>query len=110
MLFRSDLVPTSSTNPSPESNSEPVEGHGMIGSGSLMSSGSDLNGVKDSTKPSTMSSLSASYEPTFDQLRMGSLGEIDGGESAYYSTMPEWKWDTMMTSGTDPWAIMQTPT
>ena len=105
-----DLVPTSSTNPSPESNSEPVEGHGMIGSGSLMSSGSDLNGVKDSTKPSTMSSLSASYEPTFDQLRMGSLGEIDGGESAYYSTMPEWKWDTMMTSGTDPWAIMQTPT
>lgn len=48
---------------------------------------------------------SSDVESSFDPLRMGVLGEIDGGEAAYYSTMLEWKWDGQMPSQENAWAI-----
>ena len=89
-----DLVPASSTNPSPESNAAEPDGHSL---GSSLSSSDSKN-----------SDLRTSLDVSFDPLRMGPLGEIDGGEAAYYSTMLDWKWDGPMQSQDNPWAILQT--
>jgi hypothetical protein len=78
-----DLVPSSETNPSPESGSE----------GDLLGS----TGSPDKTKIDEPGDRS-------DPLRLGAFGEIDGGESAYYQTS-EWKWDGPMHTLEQPWAI-----
>lgn len=75
-----DLVPSSETNPSPESGSEGE---------SLGSTGSP-----DKTK----------IDETSDPLRLGALGEIDGGESAYYQA-GDWKWEGAMPTLDQSWAI-----
>jgi hypothetical protein len=91
-----DLVPSSSTKPSPESNAAEPDGHALS------------NSVPSSSDSKTSSDLKGSLEVSFDPLRMGPLGEIDGGEAVYYSTMLDWKWDVPMQSQGDPWAILQT--
>jgi len=78
-----DLVPSSETNPSPESGSE----------GELLGSA----GSPDKSKIDESGDRS-------DPLRLGALREIDGGESAYYQTS-EWKWDGPMATLDQPWAI-----
>lgn len=76
-----DLLSSSSTNPSPESASEADAAHG-----------------------STSSTSDIKREDFQDLLRLGTLKEIDGGESAYYQPS-DWKWDGPMTSSEQPWAI-----
>lgn len=78
-----DLVPSSETNPSPESGSE----------GDLLGS----TGSPDKTKIEESGDRS-------DPLRLGSLREIDGGESAYYQA-DNWKWEGQMQTLDQPWAI-----
>lgn len=78
-----DLVPSSETNPSPESGSE----------GDLLGS----TGSPDKTKIEEPGDRS-------DPLRLGSLREIDGGESAYYQA-DNWKWEGPMHTLDQPWAI-----
>lgn len=75
-----DLVPSSETNLSPESGSE----------GDLLGNA----GPPDKTK----------IEEPGDPLRLGSLKEIDGGESAYYQ-VDNWKWEGSMHTLDQPWAI-----
>jgi len=77
-----DLISSSSTNPSPESNHEAEAGHHLL----------------------TSSTLDIKQEDSSDLLRLGTWKEIDGGESAYYQTT-EWKYDSPMTSLDQPWAI-----
>ncbi|KAG8213208.1 hypothetical protein J3R82DRAFT_11673 [Butyriboletus roseoflavus] len=78
-----DLVSSSETNPSPESGSE----------GDLLGS----TGSPDKTKIEEPGDRS-------DPLRLGSLREIDGGESAYYQA-DNWKWEGTMHTLEQPWAI-----
>jgi hypothetical protein len=78
-----DLVHSSETNPSPESGSE---------GDSLGSTGSP-----DKNKIDELGDRS-------DPLRLGSLREIDGGESAYYQA-GDWKWEGPMHTLDQPWAI-----
>jgi len=75
-----DLVSSSSTNLSPESNTD--------GENSL----------------STMSSLSDIRKDDPHDLRLGLWKEVDGGESAYYQPF-EWKWDGMMPVLEQSWAV-----
>ncbi|KAF8962698.1 hypothetical protein BDZ97DRAFT_1823569 [Flammula alnicola] len=79
-----DLVSSSSTNPSPESNHEADASH--------------------HTLPSASSSTDIKSEEPSDPLRLGPWKDIDGGEAAYYQTN-EWKWDSPMPSLDQPWAI-----
>jgi len=79
-----DLISSSSTNPSPESNHEAEAGHHLL--------------------TSSTSALDIKVEDSSDLLRLGTWKEIDGGESAYYQTT-EWKYDSPMTSLDQPWAI-----
>lgn len=74
-----DLISSSSTNPSPESNSESDAAHHAL-----------TSDVKVEERP--------------DPLRLGVFKEIDGGESAYYQN-PDWKWDSPMPTLEQPWAI-----
>jgi hypothetical protein len=81
-----DLVSSSSTNPSPESNHEvDAANHG------LSSSSSSAMEIKTEERP--------------DHLRLGTWKEIDHGEATYYNTTTEWKWDSPMPSHDQPWAI-----
>ncbi|KAF5367438.1 hypothetical protein D9758_003807 [Tetrapyrgos nigripes] len=74
-----ELISSSSTNPSPESGSEVDATH--------------------------ISSLSDPKLDDFsDPLRLGTLKEIDGGESAFYQSS-DWKWDMVMPTVDQPWAI-----
>ncbi|KAK7051102.1 hypothetical protein VNI00_005214 [Paramarasmius palmivorus] len=74
-----DLIPSSSTNPSPESNHE---------------SDPTLHVLNDMKS-----------EEISDPLRLGTLKEIDGGESAYYQSH-EWKWESSMATLDQPWAML----
>jgi hypothetical protein len=76
-----DLVVTSSTNPSPESASDPAGTPFNI----------DLAPGEDSTMVT-------------DLRRWGMWKEIDGGEGAFYQ-QDNWKWDTPMPTMDQPWAI-----
>ncbi|KAH7884601.1 hypothetical protein F5I97DRAFT_1475989 [Phlebopus sp. FC_14] len=78
-----ELVPSSDTNLSPASGSE-----GEVPGGA---SSPDKTKVEDPVDH-------------LDLLRLGSLREIDGGESAYYQT-ENWKWEGAMTTLDQPWAI-----
>lgn len=75
-----DLSSSSSTNPSPESEADLVH-----------------------SSATTYLSDSKSDDLT-DHLRLGTLKEIDGGESAYYHSN-EWKYDGPMPVLEQPWAI-----
>lgn len=74
-----DLVSSSSTNTSPESVISEAETHHMM-----------YADVK--------------LEDFSDPLRMGTLKEIDGGESAYFQST-DWKYDSPMPTLEQPWAI-----
>ena len=81
-----DLVSSSSTNPSPESNHDvDAANHG------LSSSSSSAMDIKTEEQP--------------DHLRLGTWKEIDHGEATYYNPTTEWKWDSPMPSHDQPWAI-----
>ncbi|KAK7032988.1 ARID domain-containing protein [Favolaschia claudopus] len=75
-----DLISSSSTNPSPESNNSEVD-------------------AAHQALPSDVKS-----EDFADHLRLGVFKEVDGGESAYYQS-GQWKWDGPMQSLDQPWAI-----
>ena len=77
-----DLIRSSSTNPSPESNNSE-------GDQSLSSS------VKLEPKTEDMSA---------DIMPTGLWKEIDGGEAAYFQSS-DWKWDGSMSTVDQPWAI-----
>jgi hypothetical protein len=86
-----DLVASSSTNPSPESASDPADaaGHVAVGASS------------DAVKFANLKTED-SYDP--DILRLGVWKEIDGGESAYYQS-DKWIWDGPMPVLDQPWAF-----
>jgi hypothetical protein len=74
-----DLISSSSTNPSPESQADADPAHHATA----------LLDIK---------------QEEYDPLRLGGLKEIDGGESAYYQST-DWKWDGQMATLEQPWAI-----
>ncbi|KIK62385.1 hypothetical protein GYMLUDRAFT_41817 [Collybiopsis luxurians FD-317 M1] len=74
-----DLISSSSTNPSPESQADADPAN------------------------SAAASLDVKQEKV-DPLRLSSLKEIDGGESTFYQST-EWKWDGHMPTLEAPWAI-----
>jgi len=80
-----DLVSSSSTNPSPESNHELEAPHHTLSSSS-----------------------SSTIDPKTEELshppRLAMWKDIDGGEAAYYQ-QNEWKWDSPMASFEPAWAI-----
>ena len=80
-----DMLSSSSTNPSPESNASESDAahHALLAATDPISKMED-NGV-------------------MDLLRLGTLKEIDGGESAYFQP-PDWKWDGSMPALEQPWA------
>ena len=81
-----DLVSSSSTNPSPESNHEvDAANHGL--------------------SSSSLSAMEIKTEEQPDHLRLGTWKEIDHGEATYYNPTTEWKWDSPMPSHEQPWAI-----
>jgi len=85
-----DLVASSSTNPSPESASDPADaGHAT---GSTLSDSGKLTGCK--------------IEEDVDEsgrLRLGAWKEIDGGEGAFYQS-DKWSWEGSMNT-VEPWAF-----
>ena len=81
-----DLVSSSSTNPSPESNHEvDAANHGL--------------------SSSSLSAMEIKTEELPDRLRLGTWKEIDHGEATYYNPITEWKYDSPMPSLDQPWAI-----
>ncbi|KAF8181522.1 hypothetical protein BJ912DRAFT_1044618 [Pholiota molesta] len=87
-----DLVSSSSTNPSPDSNHETeASAHHTLASAS----------------PELLAAIKteeAAAAATAEMLRLGSRKDIDGGEASYHQTN-EWKWDSPMASAEDqPWA------
>lgn len=83
-----DLVPSSSTNPSPQSNPDADQSQGA--------SSPDKTKIEEPRESNHL-----------DLLHMGAFKEIDGGESAYYQSS-DWKWEGPMTTLDQPWAIYQT--
>lgn len=81
-----DLLSSSSTNPSPESNASEADAahHALLSATDTISTKMEDNGVSD-------------------LLRLGTLKEIDGGESAYFQPS-DWKWDGSMPALEQPWA------
>lgn len=80
-----DLVPASSTNPSPESGSDaehPVLAETIHDPATVVDFPESDKGL-----------LGASFDLPADPLRLGSLGEIDGGESSYFNGF-DFKWDS----------------
>ena len=77
-----DLVLSSSTNPSPESNTDGEHPQLTMGATSV----SDIK------------------KEEYHDLRLGLWKELDGGESAYYQPF-EWKWDSPMPVLEQSWAV-----
>lgn len=77
-----DLVITSSTNPSPESASDPTG------------------------TPFTMDIAAGEDSTAGDLRRLGIWKEVDGGEGAFFQ-QDHWKFDTPMPTLDQPWAIFQ---
>jgi len=80
-----DLVSSSSTNPSPESNHELEAPHHTLSS-------------------SSSSTIDVKTEESSNPPRLGIWKDVDGGEAAYYQPN-EWKWDSPMGSFEPAWAI-----
>jgi hypothetical protein len=85
-----ELVPSSSTNPSPQSDS-------TFGDTPKLAAR-----AKASTEP-TIVPMAALLDT--DPYRLGVWGEIDGGESAYFQPNDGWKWAGEMPHS--DWAIVQ---
>ena len=81
-----DLVSSSSTNPSPESNHE-------------------ADAANHTLSSSSSSAMDIKTEELPDLLRLGTWKEIDHGEATYYNPTTEWKYDSPMPSHDQPWAI-----
>ncbi|KAI0312666.1 hypothetical protein OF83DRAFT_623924 [Amylostereum chailletii] len=94
-----DLIP-GSTNPSPESGSEP-EGaaHGTMSSPML---GGDAHAKMGGGMINGGMGMGNEYGE--DPLHVGVWQEIDGGEAPYYQGSA-WKWDGAMPTSDQPWAI-----
>jgi len=86
-----DLIPSSSTNPSPESNAE-TDSHPST----LSMTGGEVGNAAD-----IKFELPADHS---DLQRLGIWGELDGGESSYYTSDSMWKWDGSSSSESS-WAI-----
>lgn len=85
-----DLVASSSANPSPESGAdEPANQHA---------------GVSTSTPKIADASVD---DYLSGPLRLGIFGEVDGGESSFYSS-DSWKWEGLMPTADPAWAISDT--
>lgn len=80
-----DLISSSSTNPSPESNHDGEAGHHLL-------------------NPTATLATDIKTENSSDLLRLGMWKEIDNGEATYHQTS-EWKWDSPMPTLDMPWAI-----
>ena len=96
-----ELVPTSSTNPSPESGAGSETDHppAPTTSGSI----GDRTKIVDSSETEPKTDL---FDFGSESLRLGVWGEIDGGESGYFNSSDMWKWDSMPpSSGDNSWAI-----
>jgi hypothetical protein len=80
-----ELMSSSSTNPSPESNASESDAahHALLSATDPISIKMEDNGVSE-------------------MLRLGTLKEIDGGESAYFQPS-DWKWDGSMSALDQPW-------
>lgn len=83
-----ELVTSSSTNPSPQSNPDADQSQVALSPGKTK-----IEEPRESNH--------------LDLLHMGSFKEIDGGESAYYQPS-DWKWEGTMPTLEQPWAIYQT--
>ena len=81
-----DLVSSSSTNPSPESNHE-------------------VDAANHSLSSTSTSAMEIRTEELPDRLRLGTWKEIDHGEATYYNPITEWKYDSPMPSHDQPWAV-----
>ncbi|KAI6025775.1 hypothetical protein F5J12DRAFT_810324 [Pisolithus orientalis] len=77
-----ELVPSSETNPSPESGSDADASAGSPGKTKIEDSSDHI-----------------------DLLRLGVLREIDGGEAAHYQS-DHWKWEGTMPTSEQPWAML----
>lgn len=79
-----DMVSSSSTNPSPESNHDP-----------------------DTTtnQYTSLTTLADAKDDQQDPLALSVWKDIDGGETSYYQSIG-WKWDSMMPSLEPSWPIM----
>ncbi|TFK50042.1 hypothetical protein OE88DRAFT_1736329 [Heliocybe sulcata] len=84
-----DLVASSSAKPSPESGTDEPGGQGV---------GASMTTPK--IAEATVDDLSYLNGP----LRLGIFGEVDGGESLFYSS-ENWKWEGVMPSSEPAWAI-----
>jgi hypothetical protein len=85
-----DLVASSSTNPSPESASDPADAAGQAAT----------THTADATKLANFK-----VEDSYDlDLRLGVWKEIDGGESSYYQS-DKWIWEGPMPALDQPWAF-----
>jgi hypothetical protein len=85
-----DLVASSSTNPSPESASDPADAAGQAAT----SHTADTNKLAN-----------FKIEDSYDlDLRLGAWKEIDGGESSYYQS-DKWIWEGPMPALDQPWAF-----
>ncbi|KZP27348.1 hypothetical protein FIBSPDRAFT_928183 [Athelia psychrophila] len=80
-----ELVSSSSTNPSPESASDPADAATAAGDNRL-------------------ANLKVEHSYENDSLRLGAWKEIDGGESAYYHS-DRWNWEAPMQVLDQPWAF-----
>lgn len=89
-----DLV-SSSTNPSPESNTSESDHHHMQHNRHLQQQQQPYGVGSGGAKP---------LDDISDVVRLGPWKEIDGGEAAYYQSN-EWKWEGPMTTVDQPWAI-----
>ncbi|KZT29950.1 hypothetical protein NEOLEDRAFT_1127859 [Neolentinus lepideus HHB14362 ss-1] len=84
-----DLVASSSANPSPESGTDEPGGHGVAAST-----------MTPKIAEANVDDLSYLNGP----LRLGIFGEVDGGESLFYSS-DNWKWEGLMPTSDPAWAI-----
>jgi len=85
-----DLVPTTSTNPSPGSGSE---------------ADTNQHHTTATSDPLVVDPKVEDFSDLVDPLRLGAWGEIGGGESAYYQASDNWKWDSPMQTLEQPWAF-----
>ncbi|KAJ3481195.1 hypothetical protein NLI96_g7829 [Meripilus lineatus] len=105
-----DLVPTSSTNPSPSSGSEADAAHGSSSTAHLSHGSSSVTNGASSAVADVAKVVDPmrTEEDPFDPTRLGTFQEVDGGESAYYADFGNWKWDGPMGGPESGWAFLST--
>jgi hypothetical protein len=96
-----DLVPSLSTNPSPESVNADTPKLAMTKVNGDIKPSSNALAVMTAT---AQSNVGPSQDTPDDALRLGAWGEIDGGEAAYWQNTEGWQWQGSMPIA--DWAIM----